>query len=136
MARQQGMAYSYGGGHGSTPGPNNGDGSSGKTGLDCSGSIRYAVCEAYGKGPGALSTYAMMNTLQNHGAYTPATGPPLPGDVILCGDGNDFHHVAMYVGNGFVIDANSDGTALAVTPLSKEPPDLAPDTPLANDFTI
>lgn len=122
MARQQGMAYSYGGGHGNTPGPNKGDGSSGKTGLDCSGSIRYAVYEAFGKDPGALSTYQMMNPAANHGAYAAATGPPLPGDVILCGDGSDFHHVAMYVGNGYVIDANSDGTALAVTPLSNEPP--------------
>lgn len=123
MARQQGMAYSYGGGHGTKPGPTTGDGSSHATGLDCSGSIRYAIAEASGADPGALSTYGMLgdaNGPRQH--YAPVTGDPRPGDVIVCGDGADFHHVVMNIGNGYVIDANSDGTPLAVTPMSTEPP--------------
>lgn len=72
---------------------------------------------------GALNTYSMMDPSKNGGHYTPVAGPARAGDVILCGDDGDFHHVVMNIGNGYVIDANSDGTPLAVTSLKNEPPD-------------
>jgi Cell wall-associated hydrolases (invasion-associated proteins) len=39
---------------------------------------------------------------------------PQPGDLIFFGNGSSAYHVAIYVGNGMMIDANHPGGTVGV----------------------
>lgn len=123
MALQQGMRYSYGGGHEAQPGPTHGNADSGPDdtniiGLDCSGALRYAEYEASGIDPGALATGGMEAQARlANGSYTMVNPSDIqPGDYILCEYQNgQSQHVEMYIGNDQYIDANQSGDPIATT---------------------
>lgn len=115
-----GMAYSWGGGHGPTPGPTYGicDPSNGAPndcnvyGLDCSGMVRDAYYLAVGSDviPGtSAEQYQSSNAIARFSA-SQGTAPLLPGDLLFFGDSpSTIHHVAIYIGEGEIVEAPYSG---------------------------
>ena len=81
-------------------------------GFDCSGLVLYAW---------APFTYMAHYTVQMWqdmlGNYHPGTGDLMPGDLLYYGQpsASDIHHVAMYIGNGNVIQAPQSGDHVRIT---------------------
>jgi cell wall-associated NlpC family hydrolase len=106
-----GTPYSWGGGHGATPGLSYGacDPSNGAPndcnvrGLDCSGMVRYAYYLATGADviPGtSASQFASSRAVARY-YRSSGTAPLLPGDLVFFGgSASSIHHVAMYLGQG------------------------------------
>jgi cell wall-associated NlpC family hydrolase len=74
-------------------------GTSPKTGFDCSGFTRY-VYKAAGK------TIPRTSSAQRHAGKTVSRAKARPGDLVWF---TDVHHVAIYAGNGYIIDAPKPG---------------------------
>ncbi|MER6103704.1 NlpC/P60 family protein [Streptomyces sp. NPDC001832] len=115
-----GTPYSWGGGNAS--GPSTGsccspNGSSGESikGFDCSGLTLYA----YAKAGIALPRTAA----QQYAASEPVKpGQKRPGDLIFYGSSPaGIHHVAIYVGSGYMIEAPRPGTAVRFSPIDSLP---------------
>lgn len=114
--RQQGVSYAWGGNnsvHGPTRGTLNGDGpdqmahkfhDDQRIGFDCGGLARFAVWQGHGLdlGPG---TWHQFNEVLGG---TPLTGGHQIGDLAYYGSGGA-DHVAVYVGNGVLIEARQSG---------------------------
>ncbi|MFD4502844.1 C40 family peptidase [Streptomyces sp. NPDC058457] len=124
---QIGVWYSWGGGHGATPGATYGyyDGSdpdslhdNERKGFDCSGLMRYAYYRATG--------HDLLNGTADDQFHSPqasarfsagqGTAPLVPGDLMFWGSGY-IHHVAMYLGAGQMVEAYESGTHIRVTPV-------------------
>jgi cell wall-associated NlpC family hydrolase len=78
-------------------------GTSPKTGFDCSGFTRY-VYEAAGK------SIPRTSSAQRHAGKTVSRAKARPGDLVWF---TDFHHVAIYAGNGYIIDSPKAGKKVA-----------------------
>ncbi|MFK0193085.1 C40 family peptidase [Kitasatospora sp. NPDC090308] len=126
---QIGTPYSWGGGHGSAPGPSYGscDASNGAPndchvrGLDCSGLVRYAYYLAVGADVINGTTYTQWPSSRAVARYyrSDGTAPLLPGDLVFFGDtASTIHHVAMYLGNGYIVEAPYSGGYVRVAALS------------------
>lgn len=111
-----GTPYSWGGGN--TTGPSTGTccsprGRSGKSinGFDCSGLVLYA----YAKAGIALPRTAA----QQYAASEPVKpGQVRPGDLVFYGDSpTGIHHVGIYIGGGWIIDAPRPGTQVRYDPM-------------------
>jgi cell wall-associated NlpC family hydrolase len=124
---QIGVWYSWGGGHGATPGATYGyyDGSdpdslhdNERKGFDCSGLTRYAYYEATGKDLLNGTADDQFHTSHAAARFSAAQGtaPLLPGDLMFWGSGH-VHHVAMYLGAGQMVEADESGTQIRVTPV-------------------
>jgi cell wall-associated NlpC family hydrolase len=124
---QIGVWYSWGGGHGATPGATYGyyDGSdpdslhdNERKGFDCSGLTRYAYYEATGKDLLNGTADDQFHTSHAAARFSAAQGtaPLLPGDLMFWGSGH-VHHVAMYLGAGQMVEAYESGTHIRVTPV-------------------
>ncbi|MFF0295960.1 C40 family peptidase [Kitasatospora sp. NPDC004614] len=124
-----GTPYSWGGGHGSQPGPTYGicDSSNGAPndcnvrGLDCSGMVRYAYSLAVGADVINGTTRTQWPTSRAVARYLRAdgTGPLLPGDLVYFGStASTIHHVAMYLGQGWIVEAPYSGGYVQVAALS------------------
>lgn len=116
------IPYSWGGGHGSEPGPSVGIRDGGvadsfgdykKSGLDCSGLARYMTHLLYG--------VDINGTSQNQ--YS--SGTPISASQARAGDiffpdsaGRPPTHVQVYVGNNQVIEAQKSGTYMKFSPLT------------------
>ncbi|MFG3384379.1 NlpC/P60 family protein [Streptomyces sp. NPDC047999] len=109
-----GRPYSWGGGN--VHGPSTGiccspNGSSGAaiTGFDCSGLTLYAYAQAGITLPRtAAAQYAATEPVRN----------PRPGDLVFYGSTPaSIHHVGIYVGNGWMIDAPRPGTTVRYSPM-------------------
>ncbi|GLY81153.1 C40 family peptidase [Actinoallomurus iriomotensis] len=124
---QIGVWYSWGGGHGSVPGPTFGhydghdpdsrqDGQ--RRGFDCSGLVRYAYYRA--TGGDILNGVANDQFHTGHAVarFAPGqgAGPLLPGDLMFWGRGN-IHHVAIYLGAGQMVEAYESGTHVRTAPV-------------------
>jgi cell wall-associated NlpC family hydrolase len=122
---QIGVWYSWGGGHGSVPGASYGhydgqdpdsrwDGQ--RKGFDCSGLMRYAYYQATGSDILNGTANDQFHTSRAVARFSPAqgSGPLLPGDLMFWGAGHA-HHVAMYIGNGQMVEAYESGTHIRVT---------------------
>ena len=81
-------SYSYGGGHGSSP--------SGPSGTDCSGFVRWAYWKGFHYDIGSGSGDSMIRT----SGHFVRTNSPLPGDVVIFGNGGQApaYHSGIYVG--------------------------------------
>lgn len=114
---QQGVPYAWGGGnaHGPTRGIRDGGvadrhGDYNKIGFDCSGLMIYAFA-----GAGI--------PLPHYSGYQYRSGPrvPLaqrrPGDMLFWATGGRIHHVALYLGNGMMVEAPYSGSYVRVTPV-------------------
>lgn len=132
-AKQQGVSYAWGGGHvegktGVSPGwAQKGDRSEtyqdgNRTGFDCAGLARFATDEGHGfdisKGNdgNTVGQYAALTAPGGHGTKIPDSLLK-PGDLIYFGTPGDSEHVAVYAGNGLVIQAHQSGEPVEVSPL-------------------
>jgi cell wall-associated NlpC family hydrolase len=121
-----GVPYAWGGGHGATPGITYGvcDASNGAPndchvrGLDCSGMVRYAYYLAVKsdvlRGP-ARTQYASSRAVARF-SRSAGTAPLLPGDLVFYGgSAGSIHHVAMYIGRGYMVEAPHSGAFVRVS---------------------
>jgi len=115
--------YIWGGGHGAKPGPSTGtcvgdpqswacDPSAhpqdpSAIGLDCSGFARWVYSLAYGQDVlGSGGTGTQITEMQK-------VSSPVPGDLVFFGaSASDTDHVAIYIGNGQMINAYETGTQI------------------------
>ena len=122
-----GTPYSWGGGHAdSGPGPTFGlcDPTNGAPndchvkGLDCSGMVRYAYYLAVGDDIINGSTKTQWQTSRAVARFTAGDGYDalLPGDLLYYGTkAETIHHVAMYLGGGYIVESPNSGAVVHVT---------------------
>ncbi|MDX3433885.1 bifunctional lytic transglycosylase/C40 family peptidase [Streptomyces sp. ME01-18a] len=111
-----GTPYSWGGGNangaskGSCCSPNGSSGAS-TTGFDCSGLVLYAYAKAGINLPRtAAAQYAASEPVK--------PGQMRPGDLVFYGSSHAaIHHVGIYVGGGWIINAPRPGSAVRYDPL-------------------
>ncbi|MFE5826481.1 NlpC/P60 family protein [Streptomyces erythrochromogenes] len=115
--KQIGMPYSWGGGN--SNGPSTGgccspNGSSGAsiTGFDCSGLVVYAYAQA---GISLPRTAA-----DQYAASVPVSRDEMaPGDLVFYGSSpQGIHHVGIYVGSGYMIEAPRPGLNVRYSPIT------------------
>jgi cell wall-associated NlpC family hydrolase len=114
---QVGVTYAWGGGNakGPTRGIHDGGvadqfGDYRKTGFDCSGLMLYAF-GALGIGLPHYSGYQY-----NAGKKVPIS-QIRPGDMLFWADGSDIHHVALFIGNGKMVEAPYSGGQVRIVPV-------------------
>jgi cell wall-associated NlpC family hydrolase len=115
---QLGVPYAWDGGgyYGMTRGINSpgtdGWNDSNVIGFDCSGLSMFAWYPALRMPHYAASQYQVA------GSFHPQPGQFLPGDLLFWSDGgaDAIHHVAIYIGNGNVVQAPNSGDVVKVTP--------------------
>ncbi|ONI88064.1 hypothetical protein ALI22I_20195 [Saccharothrix sp. ALI-22-I] len=112
--QQRGVMYAWGGG--TLNGPGEGFGiDAGVVGFDCSSLVRYA----YYQGSGQTITLPRVTDAQ----YDATKSQPVPvdrlqpGDLLFWGVLGNIHHVALYVGDGQMIEAPQSGQTILVTPI-------------------
>ncbi|MFJ8039588.1 C40 family peptidase [Kitasatospora sp. NPDC096147] len=126
---QIGTPYSWGGGHGSQPGASYGicDPANGAPddchvrGFDCSGLVRYAYYLAVGADVINGTTYTQWPTSRAVARYyrSDGTAPLLPGDLVFFGgSASTVHHVALYLGQGWIVEAPYSGGHVQVAQLA------------------
>ncbi|MFB7657915.1 MULTISPECIES: NlpC/P60 family protein [unclassified Streptomyces] len=111
-----GTPYSWGGGNAKGPSrgiccsPNGSTGSD-TTGFDCSGLTLYAYAKSGITLPRtAAAQYAASQPIK--------PGQVKPGDLVFYGkSATSIHHVGIYVGSGWMIDAPRPGTEVRYSPL-------------------
>ncbi|WP_354644381.1 C40 family peptidase [Kitasatospora camelliae] len=124
-----GTPYSWGGGHGSAPGPSYGicDASNGAPndchvrGLDCSGMVRYAYFLATGADVINGTTRTQWATGRAVARFYRSQGTALllPGDLVFYGASpSTIHHVAIYLGQGYIAEAPYSGGHVQVAALA------------------
>lgn len=82
-------------------------------GFDCSGLTMYSWAPYLGMPHFAASQY-------NYGSVHPSPSQLLPGDLVFWssnGKASGIHHVALYVGDGNVVQAPNSGDIVRITPL-------------------
>lgn len=115
--RLLGMPYSWGGGHGSKPGPSYGIGrGAGTYGVDCSGLVRYAFAKA---GISKWGRNAVSQTQSLYGRAAPIS-KLLPGDLVVKGGRGTATHIAIYLGGGKIIEAQRTGTRVHIRSIKGE----------------
>ena len=114
---QVGVTYAWGGGNarGPTKGIRDGGvadefGDYRKTGFDCSGLMLYAF-GALGIGLPHYSGYQY-----NAGKKVPISQVQ-PGDMLFWADGGNIHHVALFIGNGKMVEAPYSGGQVRIVPV-------------------
>ncbi|MGW4393964.1 NlpC/P60 family protein [Amycolatopsis nivea] len=111
-----GMPYAWGGGNGSGPTRGIRDGGVAdrygdyrKIGFDCSGLMIYA--------------FAGVQGLPHFSGYQYTSGRRVPlsqmrrGDMLFWGGSGGIHHVALYLGNGQMVEAPQSGSYVRVAPV-------------------
>lgn len=130
--KQIGTLYSWGGGN--TKGPSTGTccspkGRSGRsiTGFDCSGLTLYAYAQA--------GIHLPRTAAQQYAASEPVKpGHVKPGDLVFYGaSAASIHHVGIYVGGGWMIDAPRPGTQVRYSPLDSMPDLFGVARPVRHD---
>lgn len=116
--KQIGVDYSWGGGD--LKGPSEGFAQgAGINGFDCSSLVRYMVYQGTGKGH-ELPRVATEQFQATKGDTVAKAGDGVdklkPGDLMFWGSsGSNLHHVAMYVGDGQMIEAPRTGLKVRIT---------------------
>ncbi|MGI5130340.1 NlpC/P60 family protein [Pseudonocardia sp. CA-107938] len=109
---QLGVQYVWGGGNGRGPTTGIPDGLGSpldRIGFDCSGLMLYAF------GGAGISLPRVSRNQFNAGTKVPISDIR-PGDMLFWADpGEPIHHVAMYIGNGNMIEAPYTGASVRVT---------------------
>jgi cell wall-associated NlpC family hydrolase len=77
--------------------------------VDCSGLVH----EVFGENGFTIGGTAA--TMYASGTPVPDLAHALPGDLLFWGTGNNIHHVAIYIGNGQMIEAPHTGAWVHVT---------------------
>jgi cell wall-associated NlpC family hydrolase len=126
---QIGVPYAWAGGHGAEPGPSRGDCNAGAgapndcnvIGLDCSGFVRYAYALAVGEDiiNGITTTQWQSSRVVDRFMSSEGYDPLLPGDLLLYGTApGNLHHISMYLGDGWIIEAPNSGALVRVSAAS------------------
>lgn len=97
-----GIPYLWGGGHGGVVAPR-------AENVDCSGLVH----EVFGEN--GFSIGGTAATMYASGTPVVDLAHALPGDLLFWGSGNNIHHVAIYIGNGQMIEAPHTGAWVHVT---------------------
>jgi cell wall-associated NlpC family hydrolase len=97
-----GIPYLWGGGHGAVVAPRG-------VNVDCSGLVH----EVFGEN--GLNIGGTAATMYASGAPVTDLAHALPGDLLFWGSGSNIHHVAIYIGNGQMIEAPHTGAWVHVT---------------------
>ncbi|MFJ9214440.1 NlpC/P60 family protein [Streptomyces sp. NPDC102264] len=127
-----GKPYSWGGGNAN--GPSTGiccspNGRSGESinGFDCSGLTLYAYAKA--------GITLPRTAAQQYAASEPVKpGQVRPGDLVFYGSSAaSIHHVAIYIGKGWMIDAPRPGTQVRYSPMDTMPDLFAVARPVSHD---
>ncbi|RBY83077.1 hydrolase [Geodermatophilus sp. TF02-6] len=105
-----GTPYSWGGG--GARGPSSGiDPDAGVVGFDCSGLVQYAYAQAGFLLPrNARAQFAVLPKV--------AAADLQPGDLVFWASGSDYtsiYHVALYIGNGRVVQAPQSGDVVRIS---------------------
>lgn len=88
-------------------------------GFDCSGLVQYCYREVFNiELP--RTTYYQCEV----GVEVPFE-ELLPGDLPFFADGGDVHHVAMYLGDGYYVEAPHTGDVVKITAMNDKLPDFA-----------
>lgn len=88
-------------------------------GFDCSGLVQYCYREVLNiELP--RTTYYQCEV----GVEVPFE-ELLPGDLLFFADGGDVHHVAMYLGDGYYVEAPHTGDVVKITAMNDKLPDFA-----------
>jgi cell wall-associated NlpC family hydrolase len=82
-------------------------------GFDCSGLALYAWAPQ-----GLYLPHYAASQYFTAGSYHPSPGEFMPGDLLFwsTGGASDIHHVAIYIGNGNVVQAPNSGDVVKITP--------------------
>jgi peptidoglycan DL-endopeptidase RipA len=114
---QLGVQYAWGGGNGRGPtlGVRDGGiadafGDFRRVGFDCSGLMIYAFA-------GAGVSLPHYSGYQYTSGHQVPVGARQPGDMLFYSDGGAIGHVALYVGNGKMIEAPYSGSAVRLVPM-------------------
>jgi len=86
-------------------------------GLDCSGIVKYVFAKLGVELPHSSRALAKLG-----GSVTKDTAEMLPGDLLVFGRGKRISHVAIYVGDGFMIHASSAFRRVVETPVERYRP--------------
>ena len=112
---QLGVPYAWGGGnaYGPTRGIRDGGvadmyGDYNKIGFDCSGLMIYAFA-------GAGYRLPHYSGYQAYSGRQVPLGQKAPGDMLFWATGGRIHHVALYIGNGQMVEAPFSGSRVRVT---------------------
>ena len=97
-----GIPYLWGGGHGAVVAPR-------AVNVDCSGLVH----EVFGEN--GISIGGTAATMYASGAPVADLAHAMPGDLLFWGSGSNIHHVAIYIGNGQMIEAPHTGAWVHVT---------------------
>ena len=88
-------------------------------GFDCSGLVQYCYREVFNiELP--RTTYYQCDVGEEV-----AFQDLLPGDLLFFGDGGNVHHVAMYLGDGYYVEAPHTGDVVKITAMNDKLPDFA-----------
>jgi cell wall-associated NlpC family hydrolase len=97
-----GIPYLWGGGHGAVVSPR-------AVNVDCSGLVH----EVFGEN--GLQVSGTAATMYASGTPVADLAHALPGDLLFWGTGHNIHHVAIYIGDGKMIEAPHTGAWVHVT---------------------
>lgn len=86
-------------------------------GLDCSGFVKYVFAKLGVELPHSSRELAKLG-----GSITKDTAEMQPGDLLVFGRGKRISHVAIYVGDGFMIHASSAFRRVVETPVERYRP--------------
>ncbi len=88
-------------------------------GFDCSGLVQYCYREVFNiELP--RTTYYQCEV----GVEVPFS-ELLPGDLLFFAENGDVHHVAMYLGDGYYVEAPHTGDVVKITAMNDKLPDFA-----------
>lgn len=88
-------------------------------GFDCSGLVQYCYREVFNIELPRTTCYQC-----EVGVEVPFE-ELLPGDLLFFADGGDVHHVAMYLGDGYYVEAPHTGDVVKITAMNDKLPDFA-----------
>jgi len=87
-------------------------GAAGPNQFDCSGLTMWSYAQGGVKLPRTAQAQMGVGSSVGYGQWQ-------PGDLLFYGTASNIHHVSMYVGNGNVIHASTEGVPVKVVPVSQ-----------------
>ena len=97
-------------------GPYRAGGNDPRTGVDCSGFVRYVMQHGAGI---SMNRSSGSQATQGHAVNS---SQMQPGDLIFYGSGRGINHVAMYIGDGKVVHASTERTGIKTSPWNYRTP--------------
>ena len=90
-------------------GPYRAGGNDPRTGVDCSGFVRYVMQNGAG-----ISMNRSSGSQATQG-YAVSSSQMQPGDLLFYSGGSGINHVAMYIGNGKIVHASTYATGIKIS---------------------